>query len=112
MDKLKAPWTPSEVAALNRWQTFGRVHPFTCGNNRMDPAHVAYQADHPDQDFGQLVASVNGWFCPVCSYRQTWAFHFMAYPPPGMFDAWPDVPVNRSGGAVGGTSEKRENPSN
>lgn len=82
MTKLCAPWTVEQVAALNRWQNTGHVHPFTCGNDRMDAAHVTYQAGHPDQDFGQLVASIHGWFCPVCSYRQDWAHDFMAAAPP------------------------------
>jgi hypothetical protein len=74
--KVEAPWTPHQVAALNRWQQAGDVHPFTCGGERMDPAHVGYAMAHGG-DYGQLVASVNGWFCPVCSYRQTWAHKFM-----------------------------------
>lgn len=79
MPKVKAPFTVEQVAALNRWQQRGDVHPFTCASgNRMDAAHEIYQAGHPDQDYGQLVASVNGWFCPVCSYRQDWAHAFMA----------------------------------
>jgi hypothetical protein len=81
LNPITAPWTPVQVAALNRWQANPTVHPFTCGSgNRMDAAHTTYQAGHPDQDFGQLVASVNGWFCPVCSYRQDWAHAFMADP--------------------------------
>ena len=89
MTQISAPWTPEQVAALNRWQTSGRFHPFTCGGDRMDAAHVQYQYEHPDQDFGQLVASVNGWFCPVCSYRQSWAHDFMAN---ARFPGEPDMP--------------------
>lgn len=79
--KVEAPWTPEQVAALNRWQDSGRVHPFTCGSgNRMDAEHQIQQANRGG-DFGQLIASTNGWFCPACSYRQTWAHDFMADPP-------------------------------
>lgn len=78
--KLEAPWTVEQTVALNAWQRDGSVHPFTCGNDRMDPAHVRYQADHPSEDFGQLMATPNGWFCPACTYRQTWAHRFMADP--------------------------------
>ena len=84
MAKIEAPWSIEQVAALNRWQANGHVHPFTCGGERMDAAHTTYQAGHPDQDFGQLVASVYGWFCPACSYRQSWAHDFMFEDPPSM----------------------------
>lgn len=75
-----APWTDEQVAALNRWQTSGEFHPFTCGSgNRGDDAHVAH-AKQFGGDFGQLVATRDGWVCPVCDYRQTWAHWFMALP--------------------------------
>lgn len=77
--KIEPPWTPEQVAALNRWQRSPTVHPFTCGGDRGDAAHTAYALEH-GQDKGQLVASVNGWFCPVCAYRQTWAHDFMVKP--------------------------------
>jgi hypothetical protein len=77
---INAPFTPEQVHALNRWQKNDRVHPFTCGNERMDAAHTKYQAEHPDQDFGQLVATAEGWLCPVCSFRQHWAHDFMVWP--------------------------------
>ena len=32
-EKIEAPWTGEQVKNLNLWQIFGRVHPFTCGNN-------------------------------------------------------------------------------
>lgn len=76
MARIDAPWTPEQAAALNRWQRDDRVHSFTCGGDRADNAHVAYSIAHGG-DYGQLVATPNGWFCPVCSYRQTWAHDFM-----------------------------------
>jgi len=79
--KTFAPWTPDEVAGLNAWQSDPRVHPFTCGGDRMDEAHRAYQAAHGG-DFGQLVATPEGWTCPVCDYRQTWAHSFMTQEQP------------------------------
>lgn len=45
------------------------VHPLTCGGNRTDDAHRAYQKEHGG-DFGQLVAVEGGWRCPVCGYFQ------------------------------------------
>lgn len=79
MSRLTAPWTPEQVAALNAWQTNDRLHPFTCGNDRMDAAHVAYQRENGG-DFGQLFATTDGWICPVCDYRQDWAYAGMARP--------------------------------
>ncbi len=57
------------VEARNALQNCGRVHPYTCGNDRTDEAHKAYQAKHGG-DWGQLVAVEGGWLCPVCGYRQ------------------------------------------
>jgi hypothetical protein len=56
---IKAPWTDEQVAALNRWQQAGFVHPFTC-----------YDGD-------DLVATRDGWVCPHCNYKQDWAHAFM-----------------------------------
>lgn len=59
----------STVDERNASQWNPRFHPLTCGNNRHDEAHRAYQAIHGG-DFGQLVATVDGWKCPVCGYFQ------------------------------------------
>lgn len=77
--KVICPFTDSQVAALNRWQQDGRFHAFTCGNDRHDEAHKKYQAEHGG-DYGQLVATKDGWVCPVpgCGYTQQWAHEFMA----------------------------------
>ena len=80
MSQIKAPFTPEQVAALNRWQTESYFHPFTCGGKRRDDAHEAYQAEHGG-DFGQLVATEAGWICPVCDYTQNWAHEFMTGEP-------------------------------
>ena len=52
------PWSDEQIAALNTWQRLGVVHPFTC------PVE-GHRAD--------LVAHEDGWHCPQCDYRQTWA---------------------------------------
>lgn len=78
MTRIRAPFTPEQVRALNRWQQDARVHPFTCGLNRADDAHRAYAAEHSQHDWGILVATRDGWVCPVCGYRQYWAHGFMA----------------------------------
>ena len=74
MERIEAPFTPEQVMALNRFQTSGEMHPFTCGN----------RDEHPD-DPGILVAVSYGWICPArCDYEQSWAHDFMAAtaPPP------------------------------
>ena len=68
---VKTPWTEEQVKALNEYQNNGWMHPYTCGNNRSDKKHKAYQEKHGG-DFGQLVATVDGWVCPVCGYKQDW----------------------------------------
>ena len=71
LEQIYAPFTPEQVAILNDYQTTGRGHPFTCGSgNRDDDAHLDGE--------GILVASVEGWKCPFCDYRQDWAYKFMA----------------------------------
>lgn len=67
---VDAPWTPQQVAALERWQLAGHVHPFTC---------VAVA--HPDKTVN-LVPFPEGWRCPECGYTQTWAYSYMLDGPP------------------------------
>lgn len=64
---LVAPFTPGQVAELNRWQTCGWVHEFTCGG------------PHPGISVA-LIATGAGWVCPVngCDFTQDWAHAFMA----------------------------------
>lgn len=63
MERIHAPWTPEQVAALNSWQRTGYLHPFTCGKN---------------SEHRVLVATPDGWMCEDCDYRQDWAHAFMA----------------------------------
>ena len=80
--KSEAPWTDEQVAGLNAWQACGYLHPFTCGSgDRMDAKHRAVQAKRGG-DYGQLVATPEGWLCPACGYRQTWAHAVMLNGPP------------------------------
>lgn len=56
------------------------MHPFTCGSgNRGDGAHLEYAAIHDYRDNGLLLATAEGWICPVpgCDYAQDWAHDFM-----------------------------------
>lgn len=70
-----APFTPGQVAMLNRFQSTGGIHPFTCG------------AEHPHSS-PTLIAEGDGWHCPdeECSYTQNWAHTQMTDP-----DLWPDT---------------------
>ncbi|MEU6543934.1 hypothetical protein [Streptomyces sp. NPDC046859] len=69
-DLIHAPWTAAQVTALNAFQHYGRMHPFTCG------------AEHASGQSPVLVATNGGWVCPdpQCVYRQDWAHAFMAEP--------------------------------
>jgi hypothetical protein len=80
-DRITAPFTPAQVKALNAFQRSGKIHPFTCGGNRSDQAHREYAARHRE-DMGQLIATEDGWRCPVCDYEQNWAHAWMAQPLP------------------------------
>lgn len=70
-ERIEAPWTPAQVAALNTFQESGRFHPFTCGNRE----------NHPEDRY-YLVATVRGWICPFCDYTQAWAHPVMVEPLP------------------------------
>ena len=54
-----APWGQDLVDELNEQQRHRRFHPYTCG----------VSSTHGE---GYLVATVNGWICPACSYAQGW----------------------------------------
>jgi hypothetical protein len=68
-DKIYPPWTERVVFLLNLFQTHGGLHPFTCPRTG-----------------SSLVATLDGWTCPTCSYNQTWAHALMADPA-----AWPQL---------------------
>ncbi len=71
--RISAPWKPEYVAKLNRWQQDGTIHPYTCGSgNRTDERHTDGE--------GRLVATPDGWVCPFCDYRQTWASDYIDEP--------------------------------
>lgn len=61
-----SPWTPEQVAQLNKWQAAGYVHPFTCSND-----------DCAGGNGKNLVATGDGWRCPSCDYKQDWCHDFM-----------------------------------
>jgi hypothetical protein len=77
LDKISAPFTLEQVESLNKFQYNRRYHPFTCGNDRSDKAHKGYATAHDFPDNGLLVATQEGWVCPVCRYTQSWAWEFM-----------------------------------
>jgi hypothetical protein len=72
MTEIRPPWSAETVEQLNRFQTAGRMHPFTC------------RAGHPEKTTSGpvLVATSDGWVCPDidCSYVQRWAPSFMTDP--------------------------------
>ena len=58
----KTPWSAEQINSLNSFQKCGRIHPFTCGN---------------DKCRSDLIATPSGWICPNCPYTQDWAHDFM-----------------------------------
>lgn len=68
--RIRAPWTPEQVEALNAFQQRGPMHPFTCGH------------EHPAHPNAVLKATTDGWRCYVtgCDYEQDWAHAVMADP--------------------------------
>ena len=65
--KIVAPWTRQQVDALNDYQAAGWMHPFTCGHCRDT---LGTDRGHNER---RLVATVEGWRCPTCTYTQDWA---------------------------------------
>lgn len=80
-DTIKAPFTPEQVEALNRFQQLSHVHPFTCGSG-----YRTNKSIHPDGE-GVLVATVDGWICRNCDYTQDWAHAMMADPNSPIFSS-------------------------
>ena len=60
--KYKEIWSQEKVDALNSHQKDFRFHPYTCGFNRTDEKHL--------DGVGRLIATVYGWVCPYCEYKQ------------------------------------------
>lgn len=108
MDKITAPFTKEQCEILNKYQNHGMFHAFTCVNdgdrkhvlfefnkhfpgnksntqivkafNRYMREEKANGINFPAASFNQtnLVATEDGWICPVCTYTQKWAHNFMA----------------------------------
>lgn len=68
--KTWAPWSQEQAYRLNVFQARGSFHPFTCPN------------EHEQQSEVRLLASDDGWICPVvlCDYTQDWAWLSMLDP--------------------------------
>ncbi len=100
MEIIKVPFTADQVDKLNRYQRQGKMHPFTCIKDG-DDAHISYEfakkhkgenyqeylkvekekgVNYPEMAFTEtnLIATKDGWICPVCGYEQNWAHSFMA----------------------------------
>jgi hypothetical protein len=54
-DKVLAPWSEEQAAALRKYQSLTYVHELTCPNGH-----------------GPMRVEREGLFCPVCDYVQTW----------------------------------------
>jgi hypothetical protein len=69
---IREPLELAPIKALNRSQRDPSCNPLTCGGSRGDEAHRRYAEEHGDRNAGLLVATPDGWVCPVpgCGYRQ------------------------------------------
>jgi hypothetical protein len=67
---VKAPFTKSPVDSFNEYQQSGAFHPFTCGGDNRNAAHLGGE--------GKLVATESGLRCPYCDYTQDWCHEWMA----------------------------------
>lgn len=99
MDIIESPFSKDQVDRLNNYQIQGMFHPFTCPDDG-DDKHIKYEFNrkhsgenyeeyienehkkgipYPEMEFTatNLVATENGWICPVCGYTQNWAHLFM-----------------------------------
>lgn len=65
-------WTDDQVAMLRMRQADCSMHPYTCGGDRADPAHI-FHAEEEGEEPGLLYPTVRGWKCPACDYRQFWS---------------------------------------
>lgn len=85
MDKVYAPWDAEQVALLNKYQHSGEFHGYTCPRSRPECIGGTVIAYRPLDDgtiweqrhHSYLLALEDGWICPRCLYRQTWAWSFM-----------------------------------
>jgi len=66
LSRIDAPFTDSQVEALNRFQARPNVHPFTCPGDRSDCAARR-----------ELIATPEGWVCQCGRYTQDWAHGVM-----------------------------------
>ena len=84
--------SPEQIEKLNDYQNSGMFHPYTCANDG-DEKHILYEFNkehkgqnykkyikkekekgipYPEMVFTQtnLIATEDGWICPVCDYKQ------------------------------------------
>lgn len=52
-------FTKDQCDSFNEYQSYGMMHPFTCGNNHSGPR--------------ELKAKPESLYCPSCEYTQDWA---------------------------------------
>lgn len=68
--QIHPPFSEKQIEGLNWYQIHAPMHPFTCANRG--------DGNHPEASV--LIAQADGWHCIWCSYRQSWAWEWMADP--------------------------------
>jgi hypothetical protein len=83
--------TPEQQESFNGFQIAGFMHPFTCGTKEKH----APGADEV------LVARDDGFYCPSCDYKQTWAHAWM------LDGSWRETLKNWGIGLFGNTAVEK-----
>lgn len=73
---MKNIFNDDEVVNLNKFQSSGLIHPFTC----CGPNIVECERNTGISE-GVLIASNNGWVCPCGKYTQNWAHKIISTKP-------------------------------
>ena len=62
---METKWSKEVVDKLNAYQKEGKFHPYTCcsynGCKRSE-----------ENNWGELIATEDGWICPCGKYKQNW----------------------------------------
>lgn len=97
---IQTPFTKEQVENLNSFQSARIFRPYTCANDG-DEIHIMFEfkSRYGDRDYSEyirsekdrgvpfpeasftetkLIATSEGWICPVCDYKQNWAHDFSA----------------------------------
>ena len=79
-EALHAPWTDRQVQLINDYQRWGQWAPENCRKSYEDGhkrVHQQYAKEHDLKMPGVMLATREGFVCPVCDERRTYADRHM-----------------------------------